>query len=33
MKMMCALVWAVPLGIGLALLTQDVGHLIAAVDR
>ena len=33
MKMMCALIWAVPFGIGLALLTQDVSHLIAAADR
>ncbi len=33
MKMLCALLLAVPFGIGLALLYQDVGHLIAVVNR
>ena len=33
MKVACALLLAVPLGIGLALLYQDVGHLIAVVSR
>ncbi len=33
MKMMCVLLLGIPMGIGLALLTQDVSHLLATVER